>query len=102
MAPQHTEALWNSVAEVQQDFIVPNRLGFHARVAAKIVKVATQFQADVLIVKDQTVVNGKSILDILSLECPRGTRVKIISRGDDAEEALQALAHLFQCNFGET
>lgn len=90
------------MAEVEQDFIVPNKLGFHARVAAKIVKVANQFQADVLIAKDHTVVNGKSILDILSLECPRGTKVKVISRGEDAEKALEALAHLFQSHFGET
>lgn len=99
---QQAEAIWNSVAEVEQDFIVPNKLGFHARVAAKIVKVATQFQADVLIAKDHVTVNGKSILDILSLECPRGTKVKIISRGEDAEAALKALAHLFHSNFGET
>lgn len=90
------------MAEVEQDFIVPNKLGFHARVAAKIVKVATQFQADVLVAKDHTVVNGKSILDILSLECPRGTKVKVMCRGEDAEDALKALAQLFQCNFGET
>ncbi len=95
-------ALTDQVTEIEQEFTVPNKLGFHARVAAQIVKVASQFRSDIWFVKDDASVNGKSILDVMSLECPRGTKVKVVTRGDDAEDALKAMAELFQSKFGES
>ncbi|SHE28673.1 phosphocarrier protein [Desulfacinum infernum DSM 9756] len=95
-------ALTDQVTEIEQEFVVPNKLGFHARVAAQIVKTASRFRSDVRLIKDETSVNGKSILDVLSLECPQGTTVKVITRGDDAEDALKAVAELFQSKFGES
>ena len=86
---------------LDQDFIVANKLGIHARVAAQIVKVAGQFQSEILISKCGVTVNAKSILDIMTLICPQGCKLRISAKGPDAALALGALASLFQTKFGE-
>ena len=89
---------------LEQEFIVANKLGIHARVAAQIVKVASQYKSEIWISKSGNSgnkVNGKSILDLLTLVCPHGSRVQILADGPDASEALSALAGLFQAKFGE-
>ncbi len=84
-----------------QEFMVANRMGIHARVAAQIVKVASRFNAEVCIAKSDVAANAKSILDVMSLFCPYGSKVFVSARGPDATEALSALAALFQTKFGE-
>jgi phosphocarrier protein HPr len=84
-----------------QEFVVSNRLGIHARVAAQIVKVASRFESEILISKCGNTVNGKSILDLMTLMCPHGSKVHISAKGPDAANALNALAALFQTKFGE-
>lgn len=91
-----------SMAKKDQEFVISNRLGIHARVAAQIVKVANQFQSEVWITKNDSTVSGKSILDILTLVCPQGSKVRVSASGDDASEAMEALAALFQTKFGES
>ncbi len=91
-----------SMGEQDQEFVISNRLGIHARVAAQIVKVANQFQSEVWITKNDNTVSGKSILDILTLVCPQGSKVRVSASGDDAPEAMEALAALFQTKFGES
>ncbi len=86
---------------LEQEFIVANRLGIHARVAAQIVKVASQFESEILISKCGVTVNSKSILDLMTLVCPLGSKVHVSAQGPDASEALGALASLFQTKFGE-
>ncbi|MHC1726855.1 MAG: HPr family phosphocarrier protein [Syntrophobacteraceae bacterium] len=86
---------------LEQEFIVANKLGIHARVAAQIVRVTSQFESEILISKCGVTVNGKSILDLMTLICPHGCKVHISARGRDASEALSALASLFQTKFGE-
>ncbi len=86
---------------LQQDFVVANKLGIHARVAAQIVKVASQFESEIIISKCDVEVNAKSILDLMTLVCPHGSRIHITARGPDASEAINALAALFQTKFGE-
>ncbi len=68
----------------------------------QIVKVANQFQSEIWISKSGAKVNGKSILDLLTLVCPHGSRVRVSVNGPDAPDALGALASLFQTKFGET
>jgi phosphocarrier protein HPr len=87
---------------LDQEFIVSNKLGIHARVAAQIVQVANQFRSDVWISRSGSKVNCKSILDLLTLACPHGSRILISACGPDAPEALDALAGLFQNKFGES
>jgi phosphocarrier protein len=84
-----------------QEFVVANRLGIHARVAAQIVRVVSQFESEILFTKCDITVNGKSILDLMTLVCPHGSKILISAKGPDAAEALNALAALFQTKFGE-
>jgi phosphocarrier protein len=84
-----------------QEFVVANRLGIHARVAAQIVRVAGGFESDILIAKCGVTVSGKSILDLMTLICPHGSKILVSAKGPDAAEALNALAVLFQAKFGE-
>ncbi len=87
---------------VEQEFTVTNELGIHARVAAQIVKLANRFESEIWLSKDGNSVNGKNILDVMTLECPRGSTVRVAARGLDAAEAVQALAVLFRNKFGES
>lgn len=82
-------------------FTVHNKLGLHARAAAKIVQISNQFQSRICIIKNGREADAKSMLDILTLSCPRGTRLEVCAEGDDAAEALAALAVLFDNKFGE-
>jgi phosphotransferase system HPr (HPr) family protein len=81
--------------------IVTNPQGFHARPADLFVKLASQFQAKIEVVKDGERVDGKSILAILTLAAVEGTRLDIEASGPDAEAALNALSELIQHDFGE-
>ena len=82
--------------------MVGNSQGLHARPASLIVKLATQYQSRIEFVKDNSRIDGKSILDIMTLGAPQGTSLVIEAEGADAESALDALASLFASNFGET
>jgi len=86
---------------LEQEFTVTNKLGIHARVAAQIVKVAGSFDAEVWLSRGNSCVNGKNILDLMTLRCPFGSSVRICARGRDAKEVLRALANLFRSKFGE-
>ena len=83
-------------------FEITNRLGIHARVAAKIVETANRFQAETFLEKDGVEVSGRSILGILTLCCPQGSRLTIRVEGADAGEAIEAFARLVESKFGET
>ena len=91
-----------SMAEQDQEFVVANRLGIHAKVAAQIVKVAKQYRSDVWITKKDHTVSGKNLLDVLTLFCPQGTMVRVSASGDDASEAMDALSLPFQTKLGES
>lgn len=93
--------LEEEMAVQEQHFIVSNKLGIHARVAAQIVKVANQFESEIVITKSGNSVNGKSILDLMTLVCPHGSKILIAANGPDAAAALDAIAELFQNKFGE-
>lgn len=83
-------------------FEITNKLGIHARVAAKLVETANRFQAETFLEKDGVEVNGRSILGILTLYCPQGSRLTIRVEGVDAGEAMAAFAGLIEAKFGET
>ncbi|WP_019594387.1 HPr family phosphocarrier protein [Thioalkalivibrio sp. ALM2T] len=83
--------------------VVPivNRLGMHARAAAKFVSLASQFAADVSVSRNQQEVNGKSIMGVMMLAAAQGSEITIEAEGKDAPEALDALAELVADRFGE-
>jgi phosphocarrier protein len=78
-----------------------NNLGIHARAAAKIVSLAGRFKARITLERDGVAVNGKSILGILTLACPRGAFLTVTTEGNDAAEAMEAIEQLFAAKFDE-
>lgn len=80
---------------------VLNRLGLHARAAAKIAALASTFQADIFLEKDGSQADARSILDILGLGCPQGTEIKLRAAGPEAVQAMAAISDLFFGRFGE-
>jgi len=73
---------------------IVNPHGLHARPADLFVRLATRFRSTVDIIKGPLQVDGKSILQILTLNAPFGTELTIVAEGPDAEEAVEALAEL--------
>lgn len=86
---------------MEQTITITNRLGLHARAAAKFVTLAGRFQADVRVRSNGREVNGKSIMGVLMLAAAKGTQITVIAEGEDAADALQALADLVADRFGE-
>ncbi len=82
-------------------FEIKNKLGLHARAAAKLVQVAIKFKSRIFLEKDGWEVDGKSLLGILTLECPKGSRLIIRAQGVDAPEAIMALGRLIESKFEE-
>lgn len=80
---------------------IKNRLGLHARAAAKFVHLASRFRAHIRVAKGGRVVDGKSIMGILLLAAGFGTTIEITADGVDEQEALAALSALVETGFGE-
>ena len=78
-----------------------NKLGLHARAAAKFVTVASSFSSSIDITKDGQNVNGKSIMGVMMLAASRGTELIIMASGSDEIEAADNLASLVTGRFGE-
>ena len=86
---------------LKRDVTVTNKQGIHARPAAMFVKVANQFNCDVLVEKDGDVINGKSIMGLLMLAAGPGTRITVVAQGEGAAEALDALEAVVKRKFDE-
>jgi phosphocarrier protein HPr len=80
---------------------IPNRLGLHARAAAKFVHVATRFKSQIRVARDNRVIDGKSIMGILLLAAPCGASITISADGPDESEAITELCKLVESGFGE-
>lgn len=80
---------------------VTNKSGLHARPAALLVKAASDFKADVTILKDGKSFNAKSILSVMSAGVRQEEAITIQTTGVDEQEALAAIMALIQSNFGE-
>ena len=80
---------------------IVNRLGLHARAAARFVELASGFRSRVELRRGAETVDGKSILGILALAAPRGTALQLVTEGPDEEKALRALDELVKSGFGE-
>jgi phosphocarrier protein HPr len=80
---------------------INNRLGLHARAAARFVQTANRFRARIGASRDGRVMDGKSILGMLLLAASEGTVLELSAEGDDAEAALAALALLVEGGLGE-
>ena len=85
----------------EREVRIENRNGLHARPAAEIVKAASRFRSEVTIQRDDMEVNGKSIMGVMMLAAEYGTTLRVRASGDDAEQAVEALAALVASRFGE-
>lgn len=83
------------------EFVVRNRLGLHARAAAVFVKKANEFKSDVFLEREGKAVNGKSIMGVLLLACPFGSRLLLRVEGEDEELAFSELGRLIDNGFDE-
>jgi len=81
---------------------IVNPLGLHARPASELVRVASRFESAVTVSKDGLDVNGKSIMGVLMLAAECGSKITIHTDGEDAGEALDALAALVSSGFAES
>lgn len=86
---------------VERDVEIVNRAGMHARPAAEFVKLAGRFRSEITVAKDGLSVNGKSIMGVLMLAAAQGSRLKVVARGEDAEDAVRALEQLVSSGFDE-
>jgi phosphocarrier protein len=86
---------------IRKKATIINKLGLHARAAAKFVKIANRFESSVKIEKDGVVVDGKSILGILTLAAVQGTYIKLSVSGTDEKALLKALVSLIENKFDE-
>lgn len=84
-----------------KDVTVANTYGLHARPAAEFVKLASQYECEIMVAKDSLEVNGKSIMGVMMLAAERGSRLQIRASGVDAREAVDALVDLVDRQFGE-
>ena len=84
-----------------RDVTIVNKLGLHARAAAKFVTAASGFAADIRLKRDAREVNGKSIMGVMMLAASQGTQIELQAEGDDADPALDALERLIAERFGE-
>lgn len=86
---------------IEKQMTISNRLGLHARAAAKFVQLAGRFRASIMLSKDGQMVDGKSILGILTLAAAQGTSLSLRADGEDESEAVAALVELIDGKFGE-
>jgi phosphotransferase system HPr (HPr) family protein len=86
---------------IQREVRIVNRLGLHARAAARFVHTANRFRARITVSRDGRSMDGKSILGILLLAASQGTRLLVSAEGEDEAPAVEALAALVDGGFGE-
>ena len=87
--------------EVVRAVRIPNKYGLHARPAAQFVKMAGRFRCEIFVRKEETEVNGKSIMGVMMLAAESGSEIHIRAVGADAHDAVEELAGLVESGFGE-
>lgn len=90
-----------TVNSARGSFLVANKLGLHARAAAKLTQLASKFPCDVTVGHGDQSVNAKSVMGLLLLCGAKGTTLEVEASGDRAEEAVNAIGELIAGRFGE-
>ncbi len=86
---------------IEKTTVVQNTLGLHARPCTLIVRTANKFRSDFKIIKDDTEVNGKSIMGVMTLAATQGTELRLWAHGPDEEFLMQEIEQLFVTKFDE-
>ena len=84
-----------------ENIIINNKLGLHARAAAKLVSLASNYDSEITISKNDLSVNGKSIMGVMMLAAAKGTELRLCADGDDEFDAIVALQCLVNNRFDE-
>ena len=92
--------LWN-YKMISKSMKILNKLGLHARAAAKVVSVANEYKSNITLKKDKKNADAKSIMKILMLSASKGSSIEIIIDGNDQDDAMNAIVELFENGFGE-
>jgi phosphocarrier protein len=85
----------------QREVEIVNKLGLHARASAKLTQLATKYQCDVFLARNNRKVNAKSIMGVMMLAASKGTKVTLETDGPDEEAAMEAIVALVNDRFGE-
>lgn len=91
----------SNMNNISQEINIINKLGLHARAAAKLVNAASGFSSHVDIEKNGHRVNGKSIMGVMMLAAGQGSQIIIHVEGDDAEQCIETLSELINNRFDE-
>lgn len=86
---------------LEKDIEIINKLGLHARAAAKLVKLASGYDCNIDIQKEDQRVNAKSIMGVMMLAASRGNTVTVFVEGNEETSAMEAVEHLINDKFGE-
>lgn len=86
---------------LRETVTIVNKLGLHARAAAKLVRLASSFDSEIQIKRQQREVNGKSIMGVMLLAAGKGTEIELTVSGTDEVDALEELTKLIANRFGE-
>jgi phosphocarrier protein HPr len=86
---------------IQKEVLIINKAGLHTRPAAAIVKAAAKYKADFFIEMDGAEINAKSIISVMMLAAPKGSKLKLTFKGADEAAAAKEMVKLFEEGFGE-
>ncbi|OPJ54986.1 HPr family phosphocarrier protein [Alkalithermobacter paradoxus] len=84
---------------IKKEFEVLSSIGLHARPAALFVQTANKFQCDITVIKEQSEINGKSIMGIMAIAASKGDKITVIADGKDEKEAIEAIEELLTKRF---
>ena len=86
---------------IEKQITIVNKLGLHARAAAKLVSLASKFSCDIHVAKDKRRVNGKSIMGVMMLAASQNSTITLTANGEDEYQAIEEMEQLIQDRFGE-
>jgi len=86
---------------IEQDLAITNKLGLHARAAAKVVSVASRYSCSIQVIHGERHIDAKSIMGLLTLGAAKGTTLRVCVDGEDEQPAMDELTDLFQRKFDE-
>ncbi len=86
---------------IEREVTIRNRAGLHTRPASKLVKTASQFDAEIFLRRDNYEINGKSVIGVMTLAAEQGATLTLVVDGEDEDAAAAAITELFEDGFGE-
>jgi phosphocarrier protein NPr len=87
---------------IEKTLLIVNKLGLHARAATQLVKLTNQFEAEVTIMQGDKSASASSVLGLMMLESGQGKEIQVISEGQDAQQAMDAVEELIVGKFNES